>query len=230
MKPRTVVICASLAVCGLSIAGVVLQAHQLDVLRNEGKRLQRELKDFQDEQSKQTIPSSDMKPVMSSPSSELLRLRNQVSQLTRRQRELANVQVENERLQTRIASAHTNIVRQLPPGYIRKAEARNMGYSTPEATLETMLWAIQNRDFANVLGSFSPKIADKLRQEIQRKGDSTEEFFKQAGALPGFNVIQRGAISNDVVELKVEIVPGSGEEGQPMRFRLINGEWKLDSQ
>src|SRR5207249_1979942 len=103
---------------------------------------------------------------------------NQVAQLIRRQRELANVPVENERLQTRIPSARTNAAKPLPPGYIRAGEARNLGYASPEAALETLLWAIRNRDFPTVVASFSPEAARELEQEMKRKADSTEEFFK----------------------------------------------------
>ena len=45
---------------------------------------------------------------------------------------------------------------QLPPGYIRKSEARMVGYSTPDDTLQSFLWAIQNRDLTNVLQALAP--------------------------------------------------------------------------
>src|SRR5437773_1449845 len=121
MNSRRIVICCSVAVCGLSVAGVVLRTRQLGSLREEGQRLQQQLRNLRDEHAKAVNPA-DAKPAITSPSAELLRLRNQVAQLMRRQRELANVPVENERLQTRIASARTNATRALPPDYIRTSE------------------------------------------------------------------------------------------------------------
>jgi hypothetical protein len=230
MKSRALIICACVAVCGLSVAGVVRQGRQLDALRVEGARLQQELQGLQDEQPVRAITSAAAKTVTSSPSPELLRLRNQVSQLARRERELAGVTAENARLQTRIASARTNATIALPAGYIRAATARNLGYASPEASLETLLWAIRNRDFTNVLASFSPRLALDLQKEVEREQMTVDKFFERADALPGFNVLERGAVSNDIVELKLEISPASSGVGEPMRFRLFNGEWKVDSK
>lgn len=230
MKSRTLVIAGCLAVCGLSIAGAVLQARQINGLREEGERLQQQLRDLQDEQTARASSSAIAEPALGSPSSELLRLRNQVSQLMRRERELAGLQVENERLRIQAASARTNAAKPLLPGYIRKSEARNLGYTTPEATLETMLWAIRVRDFTNLLAAFTSEIAGKMQREMERSGRTLEEFFRDAEALPGMRPVDRTMPDDDTIELKVEIVPGSGAEVQPMRFRRVNGEWKMDSR
>ena len=45
---------------------------------------------------------------------------------------------------------------QLPPGYVRKRDARLVGFNTPEDTLQSLLWAIQNHDLAKVLEAFTP--------------------------------------------------------------------------
>ena len=34
----------------------------------------------------------------------------------------------------------------LPPGYVRKRQARLVGYNTPEDTIQSFLWAVQNHD------------------------------------------------------------------------------------
>jgi hypothetical protein len=227
MNLRILIISASLIVCGFSIAGVVLQARQLDTLRQEAIQLRQKL---DDERARQTNSVAEPKPLTSSPSSELLRLRNEVSQLSRRQRELASVEPENERLQTQIATARTNTAKPLPRGYIRKSEARNMGYSTPEATLQTMLWAIQNRDLTNFVAVFSPQLAADFLRELQNTSKSTADFFQGAGAVPGMNILERNVTGPDTIELKVEIVPGDVLDPETMEFRLINGEWKLESK
>lgn len=230
MKPRTLFIYASLTVCGLSIAGAVLQARQINGLRDEEERLQQQLRDLQKDQTARVSSSAIAEPAPGSPSSELLRLRNQVSQLIRRERELAGIQVENERLRIQAASARTNTAKPLLPGYIRKSDARNMGYATPEATLETMLWAIRNRDFTNLLAAFTSEIAGKMQREMERSGRTLEEFFRDTEALPGIRPVDRTMADDDTIELKVEIVPGSAADVQPMRFRRVKGEWKMDSQ
>lgn len=226
MKPRTLIILVSLTACGLSVAGVVWQARQIEGLREESERLREQLKHLPRERF--TSAGLVGTPATHSPSPELLRLRNQVSQLLRRQQELTGVPRENERLRGQIASARTNVARALPPGYIRKSEARNLGYSRPEATLETILWAIRNRDFTNFLNAFTPEMAEKFRANVERDNRSPEEFFKEAEAFVGFNVVERVEESNGVTALKVGLLPNGDVPPEPMRFRLLNGEWKAD--
>src|SRR5205814_6918127 len=91
---------------------------------------------------------SDAPPV----SLELLRLRNDVARLAGRRRELAGVRAENERLSVQLAARGTNssVRTGLPPNYMRKAQARLVGYNTPEETVQSFLWAVQNHDFTNL--------------------------------------------------------------------------------
>lgn len=159
---------------------------------------------------------------------ELLRLRSEVTRLSDRKRELASVSSENERLRAQLASRGTNIsggVR-LPPDYIRKSEARLVGYNRPEDTLQSLLWALQSRDLTNVLQAFTPERAESLLNEITSGHKSSDEFFRNAAALPGMRVVNRTTDTNDgSVALQVEIFPGM--EGSRIPFRQQNGEWKI---
>ena len=231
MKPRIVIIGICLALGVATIAGVTVQSRRLDGLRADQQQLQLEIQKLSSGLSRPETQPDGSNGVRTrpsaSPSPELLRLRNQVSLLSRRQRELAGVPVENERLRARLASARTNAANVLPPGYIRKSEARFAGYATPEDALQSMLWAMQNRDFTNLMAAFTPEIARQMQKEIERTGKTPEEFFKDSEALPGMNIVNRKVETNDLIELQVEIVPG--QDAQPIRFRQINGQRKMDS-
>ena len=227
MKTRVLTVMTSLAVCGLSVAGVAWQSRQLGALRDDGRRLRQQLEELNEEKEKPATLPATAQPAIGSPSAELLRLRNQVSQLARRERELAGVQTENQRLQTQVAAAQTNKAQSLPPSYIRKSEARYLGYATPEATIETFLWAVQNKDLNTMLACYTPDAASELRRKLEKSGDSPEQLFKGAEGLPGINVLARVQKSDDLMEYKVEMVPGSGEDGPAMPFRRISGEWKM---
>jgi hypothetical protein len=218
MKPRSVIIGVCLTLCVATIAGVAVQGRRLEALRAKEQQLQLEV---------QSVETNHvvMRP-STSPSSELLRLRNQVSLLSQRQRELAAVPEENERLRARFAAARTNAANVLPPGYIRKSEARFVGYASPEDTLQTMLWAIQHHDFTNLVGSFTPAIAREMQEGMERTGQTAEQFFKGWEVVPGMSVVSRNTVSNDLVELEVAIAPG---DAKTIPFRIINGEWKMDS-
>ena len=229
MKPRTFIICASVTVCGLTVAGVVLQARQLGVLRGEGQRFRQELQRSRDEQVSPV--SADTKPIVSSPSAELLRLRNQVSQLSMRQRELAGVETENARLRAQVEMALTNATTKVAPqGFIRKANARNLGYATPEATLETFFWAMQNRDFGRLVESCTPEVAAKFKRDLERGGKSEKEFIDIIDRIGGFYIVERTVVREDFVELTVVMLRGNDAKSSPMQFQRINGEWKSESR
>jgi hypothetical protein len=231
MKPRPVSIGICLALCVATIAGVAVQGRRLDALRADEQQLQLEIQKLNANPAGPEIrPDEANRPGTRpsiSPSSELLRLRNQVSMLSRRQRELAAVLAENDWIRARLAEARTNAANVLPQGYIRRSEARFVGYATPEDTLQTMLWAMQKRDVTNLMASVTPEIAREMQKDMERTGKTSEEFFKGSEAISGLNVVGHNTTTNDLIELQVEIVPG--EDARTIRFRLINDQWKMDS-
>lgn len=164
------------------------------------------------------------------PSVELLRLRGEVGLLERRKRELADARPQNEQLRAQLATKSTNapggIV--LPPGYIRKAGAKFVGSNTPEDTIQSLLWAIQNQDTARFLQMFNPELARRMEARIQDRG-SSEEFFEEAKSLPGMRITKSERVADDVVELTVEILPGDVTNQPKLRLKQVAGQWKLMS-
>ena len=165
---------------------------------------------------------------IAAPSLELLRLRSEVARLTARRRELAVARGENERLRAQVAASRTNVsdANALPPGYVRRSEARLVGYTTPADTIQSLLWAVQNRDFTNFLEAFIPEAAQQLRQQVARSGE--DDFFKDASIIPGMRIKSQQQMPDGSIELEMEIVPGEPLP-EKMRFRQINGQWKLES-
>ena len=135
--------------------------------------------------------------------------------------------VENERLQAELANSETNVPSgsRLPAGYIRKTQAQMVGYSTPENTVQTFLWALQQRDAATLLRSFAPAEADKLQSRIQSSPEGADGLFKEAAALPGIGIQSRKVLPDGSTELQAIFVPNM--PAQTLRLQLINGEWKF---
>ena len=223
MKTRTLIFVTSLAFCGFAVTGVAWQSRRLDALRGESHRLQEQLEAAR---TKAESNGAVAGPVVS-PSEELLSLRNEVSQLTRRERELAGVPSENERLRTQVASARTNTATQLPANVFRKSVARNLGRATPDATLETFLWAIRNRDLPVLLGCFTPELAARIDQHREATGESVEQFFEASDGMPVINVVERVREADGQWQYRVEMALGSSGP-ELILFRLINGEWRME--
>jgi hypothetical protein len=171
-------------------------------------------------------------PASPAPAPELLRLRNEVTRLTERRRELAGVRAENEQLRAQLAAHGTNDLgkSQPPPGYVFKSQARFVGYNTPEDTVQSMLWAVQNHDLTNLLQACTPEAAQKIQGELALSRGLIDEFFGLSADVPGVRVMPPdypGYNTNSgPIYLQLEFVPGLS--GTRIPLRQTNGQWKLD--
>ena len=160
---------------------------------------------------------------------ELLRLRSEVTRLAERRRELASVRREKERLRAELASRSTNgaAAYRFPPDYVRKSEARMVGYNTPEDTLQSLLWAVRNRDLTNVLQAYVPETAKYLQTMLQKSGRSIEDFWSDETLSFGMRFVRQepnprtGALLVDG-----EMAPGLS--GPCFFLRQTNGQWKIE--
>jgi hypothetical protein len=168
-------------------------------------------------------------PASPAPPPELLRLRNEVTRLTERRRELAGVRAENEQLRAQLAARGTNDLgkSQPLPGYVFKSQARFVGYNTPEDAVQSMLWAVRNHDQTNLLQACTPEAAHKIQGELALARGLIEEFFRLSADVPGVRVVQAEDNTNaGLTWLQLEFVPGLS--GTRIPLRQTNGQWKLD--
>ena len=219
-----------IAACLAEIFGIVVQHRQANQLREEQRQYLNDLAapstvDAATPAAGQATPASSLADAAASP--ELLRLRSEATRLSRHKRDLAGVMAEGEHLRAELAARPTDATATaaglaVPPGFIRKSEARNMGCGTPEDTIQTVLWAIQNRDITNVLAAFTPETAQELLAQFAKKPD----FFEGSEALVGLGVVGRQQLAPDLIELS--LTPNGDATPQPQRFRLLDGQWKLE--
>jgi hypothetical protein len=216
----------ALLVCVGSVSAVLLQRQQL-----LGLRAQRQAQDY-------TAPAASADRAKSSESNtdsaeattaELLQLRSEVTRLNTRKRELDGVAAENDRLRAQLATGQANGSTEgaLPAGYIRKAQAQMKGYSSPENTLQTFLWALHHHDTAALLQALTPTQAQQLRSQLEQSSTNpARDIFKQTEPLPGLAIVAQTPQPDGSVDLQVTVVP----DVPPSHFRaeLVNGEWKLN--
>ena len=228
---KAILIVLTIGVCIALIVAVKKQRDQLGELTAEQAQVLAQLA-TPVEASMSVAPANDQSAsqVAHSPSMELLKLRAEGARLGNRKRELANVPAESERLQGQVSPRGTNApgVFVLPPGYIKKSEAKFVGYNTPEETIQSLLWAIQNRDAAKFLEAYDSKKAKQVEARMQSR-DSIEEFFKEADSLPGMHILGREAGEDGQVVLKVAIMPGDELQAAQIHFTQIGGKWKIAS-
>jgi len=224
MNPRLLFTGILTAVCLALLTSALIQRQQLTGLRAKQQGLITRLATSQDASSPAGGVTSDaaVSHSLAGPSLELLRLRNEVTRLTGRRRELAAARGENEQLRAQVSASRTNVsaANALPPGYVRKSDARFVGYNTPRDTIQSLLWAVQNRDFTNLLAAFTPETARQMQQD--------KDFFENVSIIPGMHIKSQQQMPDGSIELEVEMVPGEPLPDR-MRFRQINGQWKLES-
>lgn len=231
MKPRALIIVLSFGVLMATVAMVGRQHQQVSELRSLAQELQSRTEALTNETPAAPEASQPVGPAThAGPSLELLRLRSQVGQLERRKRELAGVTEETKKLQAQLTSKATNGTGgvPLPAGYIRKSAAKFTGLGTPEDSLQSFLWAVEHRDLPTLTQCFDPESAKDIAARLEREG-STEEFWKEAGILPGLLITGREQKADGTIVLSVQIVPDDETAKTKMRFRQFNGNWRLIS-
>ena len=152
MKNRTRLIWLLSGIAVAATVGVCIQGKELSQLRSNRTQLLNG-----DSTAPEPVAGTPPPEAPSSPAgdqqSELLRLRNEISQLNRRKKELANISAENSRLKAELqtkAAASKRV-----PGYIRRSEAVMAGFARPEDTLQTFLWAVRNGDTNTLFQTFT---------------------------------------------------------------------------
>jgi len=104
-----------------------------------------------------------------------------------------------------------------------------MGYNTPDDTLQSLLWAVRNHNFTNVLQAFTPEEAEQLQAKARKSDQFTEDFFRDSAAFVGMAIVGRKQDTNDgSIDVEVEVMPGMPLDG--FSFRQINGQWKIAGQ
>ena len=223
MNARTALTACAFIACVGSVWAVLTQRQQLATLRSERQGSAREINPAAVAEMQNPSAIQAGAPV----SEQLLQLRNEVTRLSARKRGLAAVAEENERLKSQLESSSTNAQggNQLPPGYIRKAQARFAGYSTPENTFQSFLWALRNHETRALMQSLTPAAAQRLQARLEDPSQAAE-FFKNLDALPGLAIQNRKDKQDGWVQFEIEVVPGMPKE--TMSLQSIGGEWKLD--
>lgn len=227
MKPRLGFVILSVGLLVVTVTMASKQRQQLGALRQETQELQARVTALTNASTAESVPAIASHP-QHSPSLELLRLRGQVGQLERRKWELAGLPAENQKLQTELAAratAGSAGAVPFPKGYIRRAAAKNVGFSSPEDSMQTLFWAIEHQDVPTLLQFFAPEEAKLLAIQLERGG--AEDLFKKAQLMPGFLFLGRETKSDDSVELILQFDPTDSEIKTRPRFKLFDGQWRM---
>jgi hypothetical protein len=227
MKLRILFNCVLVLICLAEVGGIYVQHQETDRLHDEERQF---LSRLAGPSASADTPPAEVRPVSSEASSgasaDLLKLRSEVTRLTQRQRELAGVTAEGDRLRNQLDARATNAMPEgVPAGFLLKSRAQFAGYNSPEDTVQSVLWAIQNRDTTNLLRAFIPETAEKLARHFQEDQAAGRDIFDDGEDVSGIAIVGRDQHPDGSVTLSLQI--GTNGRTESTLFRFVDGGWKV---
>jgi RNA polymerase sigma factor (sigma-70 family) len=106
-----------------------------------------------------------------------------------------------------------------------------VGYATPEATLQSSIWAGSIGDFNQFLNGCTPEQVARFKNKMAGKSDAeiSREAIAWAKAVAGYKITQQEAISADEVHLHLSAPPsaeGLHSGKVTVIMKRIGTEWK----
>jgi len=172
--------------------------------------------------------SSNFDTELQSQKRELMRLRDEVTQLrssrdaaARAQGELAKLQAQ----QSRGASASTD-ANATAGQSIRRDDWKFSGYATPEAAFISGMWAMKEGQSDTLLNSFTPQEKERFQAQMPEKSDAeiAQRFQKQYGNVTGVRIVGENQTAPGEVVLDVYL-EGIGAL-KKYRMNQVGDEWK----
>jgi hypothetical protein len=166
---------------------------------------------------------------------ELLKLRNEAGQLHGTVTEKEPLQTANAQLRAAKAKSDEQLAQaKAAPNYWPKDQLTFAGYTSPGATVKSMLWAMNNGDVGIWRSICTPKAVAQMNAEWDRKHKSEAERNEEMKAMAsglvsasdGFHVVDETMPAPD----KAVVAVSFDGEGKTRKFvlRKIGTEWKFE--
>jgi RNA polymerase sigma factor (sigma-70 family) len=223
---------SALVVAGATTALVV--QHQTQTrLRVENELLTQQiaqLKTDNENFSNRLATAGDSKSLSDEQLNELLRLRSEVGVLRRQTNELGkSVQAWQSAGRQNLSAANASLTETNFP----RESWGFAGYATPEAAIQSMLWAKSVGDVKTFLASGAPGVSNgMLNSYLKAESDEARSKILVDGSKDwsGFQILNQLPLADNAVMFQVQIqqqVNGTPQQGQMMMvLKRIDGEWK----
>ena len=230
------------AIAAIGLASVLVWQHfSNDSLRQDNDRLKQFLVASK-QLSDVSAPAATDDTLKEDQQAELLKLRAEVTQLRTQTNQIGVLTEANQKLRDSLKDARTaqgqpnaskkklNPEDALPQDIHPKGDSWAFrGYATPDATIESTLWAMMNGDKATILGAFAPDMLPDIQKQME-KADFAAEMKDMN--MAEFRVLDRQQLSPDEMVLTIYTsrqdangsVNGNSENTV---FDRIDGQWKV---
>jgi len=168
--------------------------------------------------------------------SELHKLRNEVSQLRAGAKETERLRTENQQLRAANRPPQTapRIGEADPPtaasqdGYHTKESWTFAGYATPEAALQSLVWAMREGDTKTLLASLTPEESARKAKDWAGKSESEigADAKHDSDKINSFRILESKTLSDDEVVLHI-YVSGGDDKVEKISMKRVGAEWKF---
>lgn len=222
------------------LAGFLAQRNSVARLRRENDRLTEELLATRQSASAAANTRSERQSAelerLRTEAREVHKLRNEINQLREGAKRLDELRTENRQLRTaneqlrampRTGAAAAPAAAQ-PEGYYPKESWVFAGYSTPEAALQSIVWAMREGDTGTFLAGLTPEEVARMQEGW---GDKTEaeisaDSRKGADKIRAVRILERQALSDDEIVLSI-YAEGGEDRIQKISMKRFGGDWKM---
>jgi hypothetical protein len=226
--------------------GVVLffQHRALVQLRHDNDELRTQVERLTQEQSAgQSASDISSNKEVEEQIAELLRLRGEVTQLRKQTNEISVLRRQNESLQEFLKKASAKAVSAAQPlaARVKKSPEDALpqdihpkntwsfrGYDSPDAAVESMIWAMKNGDKSAFMAGLSPELQARIDKDINGKNFAEE---MRSHDVEEFRILDRQAVSDD--EMVVTVYTSANDNGtskghsEDTHFKRVNGQWQV---
>ena len=167
-------------------------------------------------------------------SRELLRLRGEAGVLRRQTKELETLRAENRQahaalesgLKTQSAGAAGAAA---TADYWPRDSWAFAGYASPDAALQTSVWAANNGDLKALLASTTGDLQKMMEKDFEGKSENeaTLRAMDEVARLKSIRVVNREVQADDTVVLTAAFEDGSDTHTSKLLMKKIGNDWKI---
>lgn len=168
-------------------------------------------------------------------SAELMKLRNEITQIRANAQNTQNLAAENQRLKADLAkargaaaSAPTEGGAQTHPAdHFPRESWRMAGYATPESALVSAIWSMKEGNPQNYFDSLAPAEQQRTAQNWQTMSQDQvmAKHRSDVANITGLRIMQQDALAPDEIVMNVYLEgPGRIEK---VRMNQVGQEWKF---
>jgi hypothetical protein len=163
---------------------------------------------------------------------ELQKLREQIQLLHRQTNQVANLRAEISRLRTALSNARNGIAPDVPPDvppediYPRE-NWKFAGYDTPEATLQSIVWAISVGDQDSYMAGLGSDLRDQMQSDFA-DGSFADEGPMELGDATAYRILDRDVAGDN--QLVYTLYMDGQDDDVSIILQNIDGRWVVVGQ